>query len=199
MPKLPKRSSKKVLSALLRAGFFVHHQTGSHVNLRHESKTHLRLVIPMHSGELSPKTLKSIINQSGMSQTQFIELLLQSGGAKETLPEILPRHGCVKGQHSRHRPRPLRRPPAYRGPQRRTHLGRAPKQSNACDGVNPRARTRAPPSRSNSRWRRNFPHKHSHIMQNVRMPNEQKDVGKTLEPNGGRITALCFGKNGRIG
>jgi len=31
------------------------------------------------------------------------------------------------------------------------------------------------------------------------MLNEQKDVGKTLEPKGGRIIKLCFGKECRIG
>lgn len=75
MSKLPRLTPKKVLSTLLRAGFFVHHQTGSHVNLRHETKSHLHVVIPNYSRDLAPKTLKSIIAQTGFSLEEFIELL----------------------------------------------------------------------------------------------------------------------------
>ena len=35
MPKLPRVTAKRVLRALLKEGFYIHHQTGSHVNLRH--------------------------------------------------------------------------------------------------------------------------------------------------------------------
>ncbi len=75
MPKLPRISSKNLLAVFLRKGFYVHHQTGSHVNLRHESKTEIRLVIPIHSKDLSPKTIKSIITQAGMTVKEFIELV----------------------------------------------------------------------------------------------------------------------------
>ena len=75
MPKLPRISSRKLLRALLRAGFYIHHQTGSHANLRHTTKTHLHLVVPQHGGDLAPKTLKSIIAQAEMTVEQFIELL----------------------------------------------------------------------------------------------------------------------------
>jgi predicted RNA binding protein YcfA (HicA-like mRNA interferase family) len=75
MPKLPRLSSAKVIKALLRADFFIHHQTGSHVNLRHETKTHLHVVIPNHSRDLAPKTLKSIIVQAELSLDEFIALL----------------------------------------------------------------------------------------------------------------------------
>ena len=74
-PKLPRTTAKKVLSALLRAGFFVHHQTGSHINLRHEDKKHLHVVIPMHTGDLSIKTVHSIIVQSEVDPAIFIDLL----------------------------------------------------------------------------------------------------------------------------
>ena len=75
MPKLPRTSARKVLSALLRAGFYVHHATGSHVNLRHTKKLHLHVVIPRHGGELAPKTLKSIIAQAELTLEAFIEVL----------------------------------------------------------------------------------------------------------------------------
>jgi len=75
MPKLPRVTSRKLLQVLLRAGFYVHHQTGSHVNLRHNSKTHLHAVVPSHSGDLAPKTIKSIIAQCEMTVEQFAALL----------------------------------------------------------------------------------------------------------------------------
>jgi predicted RNA binding protein YcfA (HicA-like mRNA interferase family) len=59
----------------LRAGFYVHHQTGSHVNLRHEKKAHLHVVVPRHSGDMAPKTIKSIIVQCEMTVEQFAALL----------------------------------------------------------------------------------------------------------------------------
>jgi len=75
MPKLPRITSKKLLKVLLRAGFCVHHQTGSHANLRHNIKTHLHVVVPRHSGDLAPKTTKSIIIQAEMTVEEFVGLL----------------------------------------------------------------------------------------------------------------------------
>ncbi len=75
MPKLPRVSSKKLLKALLRAGFREHHQSGSHINLRHPGKQHLHVVVPYHSRDLAPKTLKSILAQADLTVSEFIELL----------------------------------------------------------------------------------------------------------------------------
>lgn len=75
MPKLPRVSSRKLTRAFLRAGFYIHHQTGSHVNLRHNTKLHLRIVIPQHAGDLAPKTIKSILVQAEMTIEEFIALL----------------------------------------------------------------------------------------------------------------------------
>jgi predicted RNA binding protein YcfA (HicA-like mRNA interferase family) len=75
MPKLPRVSSRKMLQALQRAGFYIHHQTGSHTNLRHSTKTHLHVVVPRHGGDLAPKTVKSIIAHTELTVEQFVELL----------------------------------------------------------------------------------------------------------------------------
>ncbi|MFZ0819869.1 MAG: type II toxin-antitoxin system HicA family toxin [Candidatus Acidiferrales bacterium] len=75
MPKLPRINAKKLLRALLRAGFFIHHQTGSHANLRHIEKQHLHVVVPGHGGDLAPKTLKAIIVQAELTVEEFLELL----------------------------------------------------------------------------------------------------------------------------
>jgi predicted RNA binding protein YcfA (HicA-like mRNA interferase family) len=75
MARLPRIGSRKLLQALVRGGFYIHHQTGSHVNLRHSEKTHLHVVVPSHSGDLAPKTLKSIIVQAELTVEDLIELL----------------------------------------------------------------------------------------------------------------------------
>lgn len=74
MTKLPRITPKKLLRVLLRAGFYIHHQTGSHVNLRHETKTHLRIVVPRHGGDMAPKTLKSVLSQAEMTTEEFLAL-----------------------------------------------------------------------------------------------------------------------------
>jgi len=76
MTKLPALRPKKVLKALLRAGFYVHHQTGSHVQLRHSQKSHLRVTIPYHSRfDLPPSVINSILKQAEISKEEFLKLL----------------------------------------------------------------------------------------------------------------------------
>jgi predicted RNA binding protein YcfA (HicA-like mRNA interferase family) len=72
MPKLPILKPKKLLAKLLKISFYIHHQTGSHCNLRHKINHTLHVVIPMHSRDLAPKTLKSIINQAEVTIKDII-------------------------------------------------------------------------------------------------------------------------------
>lgn len=75
MPKLPRIPATLVIRALKRARFYEFHQSGSHIQLRHADKKHLRVTIPFHRRDLTPKTLKSIIQQAGLTVDEFIELL----------------------------------------------------------------------------------------------------------------------------
>jgi predicted RNA binding protein YcfA (HicA-like mRNA interferase family) len=75
MPKLPVLNPRKLLRILLKMNFYVHHQSGSHVNLRHISKHHLHIVIPIHSRDLAPKTLKSILVQAEISVKDLNDIL----------------------------------------------------------------------------------------------------------------------------
>jgi predicted RNA binding protein YcfA (HicA-like mRNA interferase family) len=73
--RLPAAKPKEVLRALQRAGFFVHHVSGSHYVLKHEAQPQLRVTVPLHNKDLKRKTLSSIIQQSGLTTEQFLELL----------------------------------------------------------------------------------------------------------------------------
>lgn len=75
MPRLPRVNPRKVLLVLKRAGFYIHHQTGAHINLRHPQKSHLHVVVPYHNRDLAPKTLKSIIVQTELTIEDFLKLL----------------------------------------------------------------------------------------------------------------------------
>ena len=73
--KLPALTPKEVLKALQRIGFYIHHQTGSHIHLRTPEDPRIRVVIPYHSRDPAPKTLRSIIRQAGLSPKEFLRLL----------------------------------------------------------------------------------------------------------------------------
>jgi len=75
MPKLPRVPSTLVVKVLRRAGFYEYHQSGSHVQLRHATRTELRVTIPYHNKDLHPKTLKTILKQAGMSVQNFLDLM----------------------------------------------------------------------------------------------------------------------------
>jgi predicted RNA binding protein YcfA (HicA-like mRNA interferase family) len=73
--KLPALRPREVLRALERSGFVVHHVTGSHYVMRKPGSPALRVTIPFHRKDLKPGTLRSIIEQAGLSADDFIELL----------------------------------------------------------------------------------------------------------------------------
>ncbi len=75
MAKLPRIPSLLVIKALKRAGFYEHHSSGGHIQLRHFRKPYLRITIPFHRKDLNPKTLKSIIAQAELTIDEFMKLL----------------------------------------------------------------------------------------------------------------------------
>ena len=75
MPRLPVVKPREALSALQRAGFFIHHTAGSHHILKHPGKSHLRVTLAIHNKELKRKTLATIIDQAGLTVEDFIKLL----------------------------------------------------------------------------------------------------------------------------
>ena len=71
MLRLKRLTAKEVCKLLHNVGFLVHHTHGSHINLRHSEKKHLRVVVPYHNRILAPKTLKSIIMQAELSKEEI--------------------------------------------------------------------------------------------------------------------------------
>jgi len=74
MSKLPVPSARDVIKALNKAGFYVHHQKGSHVVLKRHGPPPNRVVVPYHR-ELKKGMLRAIIRQAGLTVEEFVELL----------------------------------------------------------------------------------------------------------------------------
>jgi predicted RNA binding protein YcfA (HicA-like mRNA interferase family) len=74
-PALPVVKARACLQALERAGFYIHHSTGSYARLFHRVKRELRVTIPMHNKDLPQPVLKSILRQAELTVEEFIVLL----------------------------------------------------------------------------------------------------------------------------
>ena len=72
---LPVLKPKLIIRALERGGFFVHHQTGSHAQLRHRTEASRRVTVPRHNIDVPRPVLASILRQAGLSVEDFLELL----------------------------------------------------------------------------------------------------------------------------
>ncbi len=72
MVRLGNISGKRAVKAFKKLGYNIVRQTGSHVILRHKSRS--TLTIPDHK-ELAPGLLRAIISQAGLNVTDFIKNL----------------------------------------------------------------------------------------------------------------------------
>ncbi len=76
MSKLPILKPREVVRGLLKAGFFIHHQQGSHVQLRHRLYPNLRVTVPFHAKfDLPPSVIVSILRQAHITRDEFLELI----------------------------------------------------------------------------------------------------------------------------
>ena len=74
MPKLPVVKARVLLKTLKKLGFYEHHQTGSHIQLKHLDGR--RTTVPYHpSQEIRRGTLKAIIDDLSMTLEEFIEAI----------------------------------------------------------------------------------------------------------------------------
>lgn len=65
----------RLVAALLKIGFKVIRQKGSHVQLTHPSRPGKVITIPVSSRTLRKGTLVAILKQAGVSIEQFLKLL----------------------------------------------------------------------------------------------------------------------------
>ena len=72
MKKLPVVSGSKVIKALMKMGYYVREQEGSHIHLRHPFRK--PLTIPNHK-EIAKGTLRQIIKNIDLTVEEFRKLL----------------------------------------------------------------------------------------------------------------------------
>jgi predicted RNA binding protein YcfA (HicA-like mRNA interferase family) len=70
--RLPALTPAKVIAALKRGGFFVHHVSGSHYLLRHANRPGVSVTVAKHRKDLKRGTLGGIIKQAGLSVEAFL-------------------------------------------------------------------------------------------------------------------------------
>lgn len=74
MTKLPVVSGKETVKALLKIGYEIDHQRGSHIVLRQLTSPFRRVTIPDHK-EIAKGTLRSIVREVGLTVEEFSRLL----------------------------------------------------------------------------------------------------------------------------
>ncbi len=72
MVKLPSFKPRDLEKILLKNGFIIKRQTGSH-RVYHNFKTEMTTVIPYHSKDIAQGTVRSIIKQSGLNEDKFLK------------------------------------------------------------------------------------------------------------------------------
>ena len=71
----PSVSAARLIRALQRAGFFVHHATGGHYVLKHPDRPAVRVVVPYHgSADVKRGILRSILRQAGLTADDLVRL-----------------------------------------------------------------------------------------------------------------------------
>ena len=75
MTELPTVTADRLLRALKRGGFYVHHTTGSHYVLKHPDNRSIRVVVPYHAGDLKRGTLRNILRQANLTVEDLLALL----------------------------------------------------------------------------------------------------------------------------
>ena len=70
---MPAINSRKLLQFLKKKGYYIHHQVGSHLALKHKQDISKRVTLPMHNRDLKPGTLNSILKQAGIDKKELFK------------------------------------------------------------------------------------------------------------------------------
>jgi len=71
---IPIITAKQLLSVLLKTGFQIARQKGSHIRLENII-TKKSTTVPLHTGDLSRKMISQILKQAGVSVSDFLKIL----------------------------------------------------------------------------------------------------------------------------
>jgi len=74
-PRLPRVTAEELLRALERDGWYIHHQSGGHCQLKHPDKPGRRVTLQRHRMEVWPWLLTRILDQAGMTAEELRRLL----------------------------------------------------------------------------------------------------------------------------
>lgn len=72
MPKLPVVKPIQLIKAFKKIEFIEVRQKGSHVQMK---KGNLLVTVPLHTRDINPATLKSILRQARLSTKELLEIL----------------------------------------------------------------------------------------------------------------------------
>jgi predicted RNA binding protein YcfA (HicA-like mRNA interferase family) len=72
---VPVIKAARLIPLLVRFGFRIVRQAGSHVHLEYSADRARKMTIPMHSKPLPKKTLFSILKQAGLTLQEFLKIL----------------------------------------------------------------------------------------------------------------------------
>ena len=75
MALIPLLKARQIVAALLRLGFLVVRQRGSHIRLHHRFDPTRHITVPNHAKEVSPRILVSILKQAKITLQEFLEAL----------------------------------------------------------------------------------------------------------------------------
>jgi len=76
MTVLPSVNAARLIRALQRAVFYIHHTTGGHYVLKHPDRPAARIVVPYHgSADIKRGILRSVLRQAGLSGEELANLL----------------------------------------------------------------------------------------------------------------------------
>lgn len=72
---IPVLKSKEIIRILLKAGFKIVRQSGSHVRLRHGLEPSRQTTVPIHNTDIPRSILRMILKQASISVKDMLELL----------------------------------------------------------------------------------------------------------------------------
>ena len=72
---IPILRAREIINVLLKLGFSIVRQRGSHVRLRHMLDATKNVSVPMHNNDVPPRILRSILKQAKITLSDFLKIV----------------------------------------------------------------------------------------------------------------------------